>query len=495
MEVLSNRKALLAVLLLILLGLGLRVYSLASPSLWLDEAVSANIAKSSVAEYLQWAREDFHPPLYYLLLHFWSSLGHDEFTLRLFSVMTNCLSGIILYSCVRSMFNPSTALLALLLFTLSPFQVRYSQEVRMYSLLGLWIVSILFFTFRYLNDRSWPSLFGYILSSTLGLYTHYHAGVFLIVLNAAVVISLCRTGKARLWPWVLAQCAIFLLFIPWLPHFIQRFKGGGLSWFPFHPSFALLLSPLFSFLWGDLILSKAKHLLGPFVLGAGGLGSAVQWALGLASILFLWVVWKKLSTPTPSLPLQRGRVRVGVFLLAGMIGFSYGLSFRSNIYGAKYLFGASFIVYILVAIFLASLIQHRRKTGIALALLVIVTQVLMLAAYYQPRNYRENWRGAVEYIETHSIANQAVGFHFDTPMAPYVFYARTSIPVLGLLKGGSPSPSLGEVSKERYEGIWLFDYLAELYDPGGAVKKTLSERGYVPVWSHNFNGVPLSLWK
>jgi hypothetical protein len=80
-------------------------------------------------------------------------------------------------------------------------------------------------------------------------------------------------------------------------------------------------------------------------------------------------------------------------------------------------------------------------------------------------------------------------------MAPYVYYARTSIPVLGLLKGGSPSLSLNEVSKDRYDGIWLFDYLAELYDPSRMVKKTLAERGYALVWSHNFNGVPLTLWR
>ena len=74
----------------------------------------------------------------------------------------------------------------------------------MYSLLGLWIVSILFFASEYLRNRSWPFLFGYILSSTLGLYTHYHAGVFLIVLNVAVVIQLYRTEKVGcgngFWP-------------------------------------------------------------------------------------------------------------------------------------------------------------------------------------------------------------------------------------------------------------------------------------------------------
>jgi mannosyltransferase len=157
------------------LAFGARILYLSAPSLWLDEAISANIIKGSIADCIQHAKADLHPPLYYLLLHLWSFIGRDEFTLRLFSVIANFLSGVILFLCARRMFHSSVALLALLLFTLSPFQIRYSQEVRMYSLLGLWMVLVLFFAWEYLKNRSLPFLFGYIFSSALGLYTHYQA--------------------------------------------------------------------------------------------------------------------------------------------------------------------------------------------------------------------------------------------------------------------------------------------------------------------------------
>jgi hypothetical protein len=179
----------------------------------------------------------------------------------------------------------------------------------------------------------------------------------------------------------------------------------------------------------------------------------------------------------------------------GIFALSYVLSFRSNIYGAKYLFGASYVFYLLVAILLIALTRFNRNLGISLGLVIMTIQAFMLVAYYQPGNHRENWRGAVAYINGHSGPHQAVGFHFDAPMAPYVYYARTSLPVFGFLKGGSISPSLYGVSKDQYDEIWLFDYLAELYDPGGMVKKTLSEHGYFPIWSHDFNGVRLTLWK
>ena len=434
----------------------------------------------------------FHPPLYYIWLHFWSFFGHDEFTLRFFSVIPNCFSGIILYFYVPAKcFTIPTALLTLLLFTISPFQIRYSQEVRMYSLLGLWIVSFYFFHPSILGIGVGPFCSGTSFPATLGLYTHYQAGIFLIVLNMAMVIPLYRQEKRSLWQWFLAQLMIFVLFSPWLSYFIHQFKGGGRSWVPFHPSFPLLISPLFSFLWGDLILSKVKHSLGAIFLGTGEPGHAIQWALGIVSILILLIIWRK----------RKEWIRVDgsifflVFLFAGTIGLSYGLSFRSNIYGAKYLFGVSFIFYILVAIVLIALTRFNRNLGIGLGLVIMTIQVFMLVAYYQPENHRENWRGAVAYINGHSGPNQAVGFHFDTPMAPYAYYANDSIPAYGFLKEGDLSPSLLAVISSRNNTLWLFDYLAELYDPGEKVKRKLLEHGYVPRWRHDFNGVSLTLWK
>ena len=122
-------------------------------------------------------------------------------------------------------------------------------------------------------------------------------------------------------------------------------------------------------------------------------------------------------------------------------------------------------------------------------------QVFMLVAYYQPENRRENWRGAVAYINGHSGPNQAVGFHFDTPMAPYAYYANDSIPAYGFLKEGDLSPSLLAVTRSRNETLWLFDCLAELYDPKKKVRRKLLEHGYVPEWHQDFNGVSLTLWK
>ena len=55
------------VLLAVVAGLALRFY--ARSPLWLDEALSVNIAKLPVNEIPEALRHDGHPPLFYVLLH------------------------------------------------------------------------------------------------------------------------------------------------------------------------------------------------------------------------------------------------------------------------------------------------------------------------------------------------------------------------------------------------------------------------------------------
>src|SRR5262245_33191654 len=54
--------------------------------LWLDEALSVNIARLPPGELLDALRHDGHPPLYYLILHYWMKVvGEGDFAVRALS--------------------------------------------------------------------------------------------------------------------------------------------------------------------------------------------------------------------------------------------------------------------------------------------------------------------------------------------------------------------------------------------------------------------------
>ena len=79
---------------LTLIGLLLRVYGLNDESLWLDEAISADVGMLPINELFDFVKSrDVHPPLYYILLHYWILLfGNSEVALRLPSVLFSTAS-------------------------------------------------------------------------------------------------------------------------------------------------------------------------------------------------------------------------------------------------------------------------------------------------------------------------------------------------------------------------------------------------------------------
>src|SRR3989339_530665 len=73
-------------------------------SLWLDEAVTANVVKNF--NFLQiinkFSPTDFHPPLYYLMMKLWTNLfGYSEVALRFPSIIFSLLTGLFTYKIAK----------------------------------------------------------------------------------------------------------------------------------------------------------------------------------------------------------------------------------------------------------------------------------------------------------------------------------------------------------------------------------------------------------
>jgi uncharacterized membrane protein len=108
-------------LFLIVVSLLLRLISL-NQSLWLDEAITANVVKNNSYQNIvtRFSPNDFHPPLFYLTQKTWSSVfGYSEVGLRSMSVTFAVLTVILVY--LHFGFRPG------LLLTLKQLYLYYSQ--------------------------------------------------------------------------------------------------------------------------------------------------------------------------------------------------------------------------------------------------------------------------------------------------------------------------------------------------------------------------------
>ena len=136
-----------------------RLVGLGTPSLWLDEAFSHLFATLPLP--LAWEAmlvDAVHPPLYYLLLRPWLALaGESEFALRFPSAVAGVLTVALLYRVGRVWLGERAAFWAALLLALNPFHLWYSQEARMYALLALLSLAVLWAFVRALPRRRWAA--------------------------------------------------------------------------------------------------------------------------------------------------------------------------------------------------------------------------------------------------------------------------------------------------------------------------------------------------
>ncbi|MFV0317572.1 MAG: hypothetical protein ACK5O2_11520 [Microthrixaceae bacterium] len=220
--------------------------------LWLDEALSVNIANLPITEIPGALRRDGHPPLYYLLLHLWSFAGSSDWWVRALSGVIS-LAGIPLAylagrrlgrrSVAEGLGGHRTGLIAAAIWSLLPFAVRYGAETRMYALVctlvlvGYLLVDSL--VGRPLRaDRpspaAWPAAVGVTVVTTALLYSHY----WTLWLGAATALVLVVIGfrevdserRRRVWITLGAMALGVVLFAPWVPTMLYQSAHTGTPW-------------------------------------------------------------------------------------------------------------------------------------------------------------------------------------------------------------------------------------------------------------------------
>ena len=138
--------------LITLVAAGLRIYKLGAWSFWIDEIFTINHATAHfstpqlILEYLPPNRN--WVPLSVILtaqsLNLW---GINEFNARLTAALIGIITVPVLYFPVRKMFNTRVAIITVLLLSVSPWHIEWSQNARGYTSLMLfyWLALFAFY--------------------------------------------------------------------------------------------------------------------------------------------------------------------------------------------------------------------------------------------------------------------------------------------------------------------------------------------------------------
>ncbi len=330
----------LASIIILLAGTGLRLFRLGADSLWYDETVSTYLAGSALPELLRHTAGDIHPPGYYVLLRAWLILmGYPtgradpdgiglEFAAGFFSLFFGVLLIALVCALGRRTAGQGVALVAAALVAVSPFNVWYSQEVRMYTVGAALAMLVLYILLRATGFRGRISLdrnrlaqesgqpespasrgpaasrngqpqsrralawwAAYALAAAAGMYTLYYFAFLLLPLNVWALARLVeqrrhedplrgngRRSTQGILAWAAANLAILLLYAPWIPVGLRQATDPPVEPWRIATPLGRALREAWNalslgqsapfWLWPILLLTLALYVLGLFALSS-----------------------------------------------------------------------------------------------------------------------------------------------------------------------------------------------------------------------------------
>ncbi len=459
-------------IVLFLISLLLRLIG-ANQSFWLDEGSSISLARLPLTSYFTSVAGDFHPPLFYLLLHFWLlvlrvfSVG-GEWLIRLPFIAIGALTIPAFYLLLQELnFKQKIPLIAALLLAINPLHLYYSQELRMYSTNALLSVLSWLFLVRWTKSRKNSSLAIFALVSIANLYTFYGA-IFNLV---AQWVYLMYKKKTKIKSFLVANIAIAITFLPWLPTLLKQIRGGG-----------YLVSALsgWSLLSGTLSVKSVGLIFAKLTLGRISFADKTVYTLFVMSII-LYLLLSSL--------LAYKKFKTKIFLTWMFIPLLIGMvmSLKTPVLGYwRYLFILPAFISLLV-LGLATLPRQIALINLAaIALIFIAANVVFWST---PAFQREDWRAAAALInqpDALSIVN------FPGVFAPLEYYAPGAFyypdeEKLGVLRSDILT-TLPPLLKQRPR-VFVFDYLSDLTDPHRLILSWLKNAGLKLKTTHNINGV------
>lgn len=203
-------------------------------SFWRDEAFTYLLAKQNILNIITITAKDFNPPLYYFLVHFWMKIfGPSEISLRTISLILFWLTIYVLYMILRDIFNIPFKKIIMYLFlaVLNPLLLYYAFEARMYTMLAFFAALS---SYAFLTKRK--KLF--LLSTVLGLYTHYFM-IFVSIMQIGWYLILHRKRRNR--KELFHYLTPILFFLPWLLIVIKAKGMGADSFWIEKPSLATFI--------------------------------------------------------------------------------------------------------------------------------------------------------------------------------------------------------------------------------------------------------------
>jgi hypothetical protein len=188
---LTSRNVIIAIVILAV-NLIIKLISISNSSYWYDEIITVLDTQLDFGHIKHEAEWDKNPPLYHYVMWIWAKFfGTSELAVRSMSAFFSSWAAVLLYFLVlRISKRFSSAVAAVLIFTLHPYLLYYAQEGRSYSFLVFIVLVDLWILHYFLRQPQLLSAFLLGLISFALFYTHYLT--FLLVFAQVVYVFIVQ---------------------------------------------------------------------------------------------------------------------------------------------------------------------------------------------------------------------------------------------------------------------------------------------------------------
>ena len=451
----NNRRTTLW-LLLVLTGLGfvMRSFHLGVHELRGDEAFgllfSSQPIGDMIAQTLQFLEP--HPPLDYVLLHFWTQIaGNSEWAIRFTSLAFSVLAIPLVFQLGKLLDSEETGLWAALLLAVNPFQVWHAQEARMYAIstaLGLAASVALLRAERTKSKGAWMA---FVLLSVTNAYTHYYA-LFIIVAQGLYWLILWRRHREQWKTWVASQVVIVVLYLPWLVvgwRVMMAYPGNGDS-----PAFFDML----------------RRILRAFSLGQTIDPTIAAYLLPVIVLVFIvgWVVLIRHSVPSA--------VYLALYLCVPVLSV-YVSSLSRPVFDERYLIAATPPFIVVIAAGLAGLPRlfgrRSRIVTCILGALIVVVSLYSLYGYFFDAEYTRSrgWRELAAHLEAVTSPDDIIVQNYPDPTMWYYYEGNTPHTVVPAERPLDESEAIAVLQEvgETHDRVWFVPYKSVDWDAQGFV--------------------------
>lgn len=240
---------------------------------WGDEAWTALISQFPLREILRITGEDFHPPVYYFLMHGFIKLFGASEWIRLISIIFFLLTPWLVYFLAKKLVDRKFGFLAAGVVAMSPILFTYAFEARAYAMVAFISALTALMFWQAITTRRWGWWLAYWLTGSVGVYTHYYVWFIL----AAQGLYWLIFNRQQLG-WVMAAYGgILAVQLPWLPTLLSQVGSVAADYW---------IAPINKRTYGEFFLRVAggDYPLPQQMVAAGG----ILMLLGLSLITVRW---------------------------------------------------------------------------------------------------------------------------------------------------------------------------------------------------------------